>query len=148
MMIIINGDINIMKNIKFIFIMLGRMIKFLFTGRIEIIFRSPRPYEWFVKFDEYPGPVEHLAMVSGAETMCETIFNENPNEEREFTVVVSKSIFPTPYHKLERVDGYNDIGRDYVWTDTTGIPDMVIWLCPVTVYTFGYYPKILYVKRK
>lgn len=91
---------------------------------------------WFIDLPSFPGPKSALAMVAGADTLLDK-FNDGSNE-----VMIDLST-KQPEHgvinKFVRTKK-NGIfgGADY---DYDG---HAFWLCPVTLYVFGRYPKVIY----
>lgn len=140
--------------ILFPMIMLWRMIKWWLTGKMVLTFESNGDGEWFVQYREYPGPYYNLQMVSGADTMCNSLYQRSKRNDKEFSVIVSRKKPNRPHDLLSRVSGKDSTatyGRYYHWIrfpdiTTVGRYMREIWLCPVTVYTFGNYPEFLYLQ--
>lgn len=107
---------------------------------------------WFYDFKHWGFPHENLEMVSGADELCE--YYANGNDEVTVKIMASnkpiKNIddiydtfvgeeFPTPTFE----DKYL-FGRTY-----ERISDgKEMWICPVTLFVLGRYPKYIYIKKK
>jgi len=95
---------------------------------------------WYIDLPNYPGPKADLQMVGGADEMLDMI---SEGEERVAIYIsdVNSSV-PKDCDKLifkgkSLVDGG---GANYTWNK------MNVWLCPVTKFVFGDYPKTIYIK--
>jgi hypothetical protein len=100
---------------------------------------------WYVDFPNWPFEHGNLMMVSGADKMCEFL-----SDDDKYTFV---KVIPT--NKEEDHPGYAKLvqkehsltgGSTYKVTGLEGF-DRDIWLCPVTLFVLGKYPKYLYVKK-
>lgn len=103
--------------------------------------------EWYVDLPEWEGAKEELQMVSGADTFLD-ILSEG---EAEVFVVLSKYHFEDSsfleMKSLGRLEGWEiGSGAWYKLISYRGItfPDLDIWLCDVTKFVFGDFPKRIY----
>lgn len=125
----------------------------------DVSFHREEDGGWYIDFPEWPGRKADLAMVAGADKMLDAIGN---GRSRVHTII-RKSNEPLSDQMLE--EGWIELslqrsslsgGGTYL---TRGIPNFVVkfpwgdtvrprtvWLCPVTLFVFGYYPKYLYGK--
>ena len=119
------------------------------------VFRQNREYQlqfnkekdglWYVDFPNWPFDHHNLLMVSGADEMCEFL-----SDDGKFTYVnvipTSKEENHSGYAKLIRKNHSLTGGSTY---QVTGLEefDRNIWLCPVTLFVLGKYPKYMYVKK-
>ena len=114
---------------------------------------------WYYNFKGWGFAKYHLTMVSGADAMCEVMSKDG--KEAKVQIIASNSRLPS-----EKTAGYqewiadqrfegetfiDDIirGRTYskVWTDDEGTTRVqLFWICPVTLFVLGRYPKFLYLK--
>lgn len=153
---------SIISNIFFFVTMFGRIIAYNLKLPVNLTFHSPHKNEkWFIKLKDYPGPIEHLEMVSGADKLCQDIFDDmmiDPYEHpHEFNLTVSNKFtergigsyklkkMPSklPYYSGRFYEAYEwDINKS-TWTIKR-----IIWLCPVTMYVFGRYPEKVYLNLK
>ena len=101
---------------------------------------------WYVDFPNWPFDHGNLEMVAGADKLCEVLSDDN-----KFTHVLVR-----PSDKPLNLPGYACLtqgvhsitgGSHY---DVTGISgfERTIWLCPVTLFVLGRYPKYIYIKNK
>lgn len=100
---------------------------------------------WYVDFPDWPFDHHNLMMVSGADELCEFLSDDN-----KFTYV---DVIPA--EKFENHPGYAKLiqkehsltgGSTYSVTGLDGF-DKDIWLCPVTLFVLGKYPKYIYIKK-
>lgn len=114
---------------------------------MEIKFYKEKNDLWYVDLPEYiesGGTKEDCQMVAGADDWLDVL------SQGESRVVLEIQTVP--------FDGANSLTMDELLTDAFGYgayykvekyngvdyPDLSIWLCPVTVYVFGEYPKTIY----
>lgn len=111
----------------------------------QIKFNREEDGLWYVDFPDWPFDHHNLLMVAGADEMCEFLSDDN-----KFTYV---SVIPS--EKEENHPGYAKLiqkehsltgGSTYQVTNLEGF-DRDIWLCPVTLFVLGKYPKYMYVKK-
>lgn len=100
---------------------------------------------WYIVCPEYPGPRANLEMVAGADELLSVISKESG--DNPVTIKVSKEGHPkSSVVVLERKEvGYGatyEVTWDY--TNESGkVPE--VWLCPVTLFVLGEYPKYIYI---
>ena len=100
---------------------------------------------WYVDFPGWPFDHHNLMMVAGADKLCDFL-----SDDGYFThvdVVPSNKRLDKPgYACLEQ--GVHSLtgGSHY---QVTGLPgfEREIWLCPVTLFVLGRYPKYIYIKK-
>jgi hypothetical protein len=103
------------------------MIKYRFYKKDEL--------SWYIDLPEYPGNIDDLMMVAGADKMLDQLAKDS----NEVMLHVSEVKFPgSRTLKLTGLTGNE--GANYM----TG--NDKIWLCGVTEYVFGYYPKQIFFK--
>ena len=111
----------------------------------QLQFNHEKDGFWYVDFPNWPFDHHNLMMVSGADKMCEFLSDDN-----KFTYV---NVIPS--EKPEDHSGYAKLiqkehsltgGSTYAVTGLEGFNED-IWLCPVTLFVLGKYPKYLYVKK-
>lgn len=103
--------------------------------------------EWYIDLPEWEGTKADLQMVSGADTFLDIL----AEGESEIFVVLSKEYFEQSYFlemkSLGRIEGWElGEGAWYKLISYRGIefPDLDIWLCDVTKFVFGKFPKRIY----
>jgi hypothetical protein len=97
--------------------------------------------QWFVHLPNYPGNPEDLAMVSGADILCDMIDSEGFGE---ITVLMSTEPQDNPAWRgriLDFSEFTGDEGALYTLRDIK----LNVWLCNVTKYVFGEFPKTIYI---
>lgn len=100
---------------------------------------------WYIDFPNWPFSHHNLMMVSGADQLCAHLSDDN-----QFAYV---SVIPT--NSEESHPGYAELiqknssltgGSTYEVTGLEGF-SRDIWLCPVTLFVLGQYPKYLYIRK-
>lgn len=88
---------------------------------------------WFVILPEYEGAVEELEMVAGADKLLETLSDGNS------VVSLEISDSPTSFDGILMIrQEMDDMGATYLLGSGT------VWLCNVTKYVLGEFPKYIY----
>ena len=98
---------------------------------------------WYVDLPEWEGSWADLAMVSGADTMLDII----SQGENDIKVLLSTEDFDGS-NRLEFLRRSPEVGEGswYLMKTYKGIEyDLELWLCDVTIFVFGEFPKNIYV---
>ena len=92
---------------------------------------------WYVNLPDYPGPIDELEMVAGADVMLDML---SEHDNRISLEVSEKKLKCDAYlkYKPESGEGIYEAHLDGV--------EYMIWLCKVMLYVFGCYPENLYIK--
>ncbi|MBP5507069.1 MAG: hypothetical protein J6Y23_04375 [Prevotella sp.] len=111
----------------------------------ELQFNHEEDGNWYVDFPGWPFDHHNLMMVQGADDMCAFLSDDN--------IITQVKVIPA--NKEEDHPGYAKLiqgehsltGGSYY--DVTGLEGFTqqIWLCPVTLFVLGHYPKYIYVKK-
>ena len=110
----------------------------------ELTFNHESDGYWYIDFPNWKFNHHNLMMVAGADDLCE--FLSSDNISITLNVVPSKKELELDgYYKLEQKDCSLTGGSTYSVTNINGF-EKDIWLCPVTLFVFGEYPKYLYIK--
>ena len=116
----------------------------------NIQFNKEKGCCWYVDFPHWPFSHDNLAMVSGADKMLELL------SDGELFVMMSV----IPSKKKEQREGYIELeqteyslfgGSTYQVKFEPFIERFksdTLWICPVTLFVLGRYPKFIYVKKK
>ena len=100
---------------------------------------------WYVDFPNWPFDHGNLLMVSGADKMCD--FLSDDGRHTYVSVIPSSKEEDHPgYAKLIQKEHSLIGGSTYQVTNLEGF-ERNIWLCPVTLFVLGKYPKYMYVKK-
>ena len=100
---------------------------------------------WYVDFPNWPFEHGNLLMVGGADKLCKFLSDDN----------ISANVNVIPASKQEKHEGYAELvrlessltgGATYQVKDLPGF-ERNIWLCPVTLFVLGQYPKYMYIKK-
>ena len=100
---------------------------------------------WYIDFPNWPFDHHNLMMVAGADDLC--AYMSNDDKTARVSVIPSNKEENHPgYYKLIQKEHGLTTGSTY---DVTGLDDFQrdIWLCPVTLFVLGQYPKYIYIKK-
>ena len=123
------------------------MAKSVFGKKEEYIIKFNHEEDglWYVDFPNWPFVHHNLLMVAGADELCAFLSEDN----------VSSYISVIPASKKEEHEGYAELtrinssltgGATYEVKNLPGF-NRDIWLCPVTLFVLGEYPKYMYIKK-
>ena len=115
----------------------------------KIKFNKEKNGCWYVDFPNWPFSHDNLAMVSGADKMCElladgdlfvevSVIPANKPQELDDYIELTQtehSLFGGSTYQVKYEPFVNKFKRDS------------LWICPVTLFVLGRYPKYIYVKR-
>ena len=100
---------------------------------------------WYIDFPNWPFEHHNLLMVAGSDKLCDFI-----SDDGKFAfvdVIPAKKEEDHPgYAKLIQKDHSLTGGSTY---EVTGLDGFTrdIWICPVTLFVLGEYPKYIYMKK-
>ena len=128
-----------------------RVIKLIWhLLRSAIIRRSKHDLTFYHEDDEIwysrLSFVHHnLAMVSGADKLCSYLAN-GKNAVKVEVIASKHSLSLQGYRTLTKTYSNLLYGADY---DTSSCNDFnkSIWICPVTLFVLGRYPKVIYIRK-
>jgi len=115
----------------------------------RVQFNKERDGCWYVDFPHWPFSHDNLTMVSGADKMLELLSNGD--------LFVVMSVIPAK--KKEQHNGYIELeqteyslfgGSTYQVKFEPFIQRFkrdTLWICPVTLFVLGHYPRFIYVKK-
>ncbi len=112
----------------------------------QIQFNKEADGRWYVDFPNWPFDHHNLLMVAGADEMCEFLSADGKHTYVN-VIPTSKEENHPGYAKLVRKNHSLTGGSTYHVYDLDGFK-RDIWLCPVTLFVLGKYPKYMYVKKK
>lgn len=101
--------------------------------------------QWYIDLPDYPGAKYELEMVCGADTMLDII----SEGDSSVNLIISDYEFPDA-NKLEFLNEGDELisGAYYKLKYYEGFRfDLRVWLCDVTKFVFGEFPKIIYLKK-
>lgn len=111
----------------------------------QIKFNHEEDGLWYVDFPNWPFDHHNLLMVAGADKMCAFLSDDD----------VTTEVLVRPSNKRLNLEGYAELiqkdhsltgGSTYEVRNLEGF-NRDIWLCPVTLFVLGRYPKYMYVKK-
>ena len=100
-------------------------------------FYKTKHEEWFVDLPDYPGPVEDLQMVLGADDLLDNLSHFT----NSVSVLVSTEEIPLAL-KLTRNESVECTSG--AWYKSSSLD---LWLCDVMLFLYGEFPKELYLEK-
>ena len=101
---------------------------------------------WYIDLPKWTGSHANLAMVAGSDDLLDHLMRTNNRVEIE----VVKSNMPLDgmedYFCCKQIDMSLMGGATYTVHGVQGF-DKTIWLCPVTLFVLGEYPKFIYIRQ-
>ncbi len=147
-----------MKKIYTILVLLKNIIFRHRKYTLHFIAENDAPIKrWYYDFKHWGFDHNNLEMVAGAENLCELY--AKGKDEVTVNIIASR----TPLEKYKNMD-YDEFiaeplpkewtswkdnflwGRNYTSTDGNGKTTRM-WICPVTLFVLGRYPKFIYIKK-
>ena len=111
----------------------------------ELQFNHEEDNCWYIDFPNWGFSHHNLMMVSGADKLC--AFLSDDDKFAYVKVIPAKKEEDHPgYAKLVQKSHSLFGGSTYQVTGLEGF-DREIWLCPVTLFVLGEYPKYIYLKK-
>jgi hypothetical protein len=103
---------------------------------------------WFVHLPDYPGSPEDLEMVMGADSFCQKLDKHNTGLLTVYVDTEPKASQFTTQEYVFKFDEYSKIDSEIsgAYYHLESDPNFEIWLCNVTKYVFGEFPKIIYIR--
>ena len=100
---------------------------------------------WYIDFPNWPFDHHNLMMVAGADDLC--AFLSEDDKDVTVKVIPSKKDEEHPgYCKLTQTEHGLTSGSTYTVDGLDGF-NKNVWICPVTLFVLGEYPKYIYLKR-
>ena len=141
---------NIIKNPGVI----GQYVKGVYKARQEeqksfqLAFNREEDGGWYIDLPEWQGAHANLAMVAGADKLLDFVGCGDSRVEVE--VIKSDELIEQieqgpEYFRCDRIDQSTFGGATYQ-VNLEGF-DSTMWLCPVTLFVLGEYPKYLYIEN-
>lgn len=101
---------------------------------------------WYIDYPNWPFDHHNLLMVAGADKLCDFL-----SDDGKFTYVsvipASKKEEHEGYFELAQLDKGLTSGSTYQVNHLEGFKG-TIWICPVTLFVLGEYPKYIYIKKE
>ena len=101
---------------------------------------------WYIDLPQWTGAHANLAMVAGSDDLLDHLLKQDNRVEIE----VVKSAKPLDdmwgYLCCKQIDVSYLGGATYTVHGVQGF-DKTIWICPVTLFVLGEYPKFIYIRQ-
>jgi hypothetical protein len=99
---------------------------------------------WYIDLPNWPFSHGNLMMVAGADKLCQELSYDGIHTSVE--VIISRKPLELPdYIHLNREEVGIIDGATYEVSGATST--RLCWICPVTLFVFGGYPRHIYLKR-
>jgi hypothetical protein len=158
---------NIIKKIYTVLVLIKNLIFKKQKYTLHFIAETNPPIKlWYYDFKHWGFDKHNLLMVSGADNLCE-LYAKGKNEVTVQLITTNKPIEDKNVNKnydlftaeeLPQNTKFIDkilYGRNYTQIKTIyddnlkeQIQIRTMWICPVTLFVLGRYPKYIYIKRK
>ena len=111
----------------------GVMARSVFGRRNEyhLQFNHEEDGCWYIDFPGWPFDHHNLMMVAGADKLCDFLSSDDKYAHVDVIPASSEEDHPGSTYQVTGLEGFE---RD-------------IWLCPVTLFVLGRYPKYLYIRK-
>ena len=115
------------------------------SSEYHLQFNHEEDGKWYVDFPGWPFDHHNLMMVAGADKLCASLSDDD--EFAHVSVISSNKPLDKPGYAC-LIQGEHSLTGGSTYT-VTGLPgfERDIWLCPVTLFVLGRYPKYIYVKK-
>lgn len=100
---------------------------------------------WYIDYPNWPFSHHNLLMVAGADDLC-AFLSDDDKFTRVSVIPASKKEEHNGYFELKQVSSGLTSGSTYEVYGLEGFTKN-IWICPVTLFVLGEYPKYIYVKK-
>lgn len=100
---------------------------------------------WYIDFPGWPFDHHNLMMVAGADKLCDFLSSDDKYAHVDVIPANREEDHPG-YAKLVQKEHSLTGGSTYQVTGLEGF-ERDIWLCPVTLFVLGRYPKYLYIRK-
>lgn len=100
---------------------------------------------WYIDYPNWPFDHHNLLMVSGADSLC-AFLSDNDKYTKVSVIPSENPAIHEGYFELEQTDKGLTSGSTYKVNNLDGFTQN-IWICPVTLFVLGTYPKYIYVKK-
>ena len=125
----------------------GVMARSVFGRRNEyhLQFNHEEDGCWYIDFPGWPFDHHNLMMVAGADKLCDFLSSDDKYAHVDVIPANREEDHPG-YAKLVQKEHSLTGGSTYQVTGLEGF-ERDIWLCPVTLFVLGRYPKYLYIRK-
>lgn len=115
-------------------------------SKYELSFHREDDGVWYVDFPGWPFAPHNLAMVGGADKLC-SYLSDDGNMVKVEVLASNHPLSLQGYGLLTKTYSNLTYGADY---GTSGFADFskTVWICPVTLFVLGRYPKYIYVRKR
>ncbi len=100
---------------------------------------------WYIDYPNWPFDHHNLLMVAGADDLC-AFLSDDDKFTKVSVIPAKKKEIHDGYFELEQLESGLTTGSTYKVNCLEGFTKNV-WICPVTLFVLGEYPKFIYVKK-
>ena len=110
----------------------------------NLSFTKEKDNNWYIDLPSWPFAHHNLMMVAGADTLCQELSYDGRHTSIDVIVSEEEEILPE-YIRLKKQDSKLLQGATYSVHGAETVKEL--WICPVTLFVFGKYPKFIYLKK-
>ena len=126
----------------------GRLLYNAITRHNRYVLKFNRENDgvWYIDIPGWPFKHHNLAMVGGADKLCTYLAQGSQSVIVEVIATNHRKSLPG-YGLLTKTDSSLLAGADY---EPSGFGSFThgVWICPVTLFVLGRYPKYIFISRK
>jgi len=100
---------------------------------------------WYIDLPDWAFDHHNLMMVAGADELC-AFLSDDDKDVRVSVIPSEEQLTLDGYAELQQKDYGLTTGSTYDVKSLEGF-SRDIWLCPVTLFVLGRYPKYMYIKK-
>ena len=100
---------------------------------------------WYIDYPNWKFSHHNLMMVAGADELCAFLSDDNKHTRVSVILSNNKAIHEG-YFELEQLTKSLTGGSTYQVNNLKGF-NRNIWICPITLFVLGEYPKYIYVRK-
>lgn len=110
----------------------------------NLSFTKEKDNNWYIDLPNWSLAHHNLMMVAGADTLCQELAYDGRHTSVDVIVSEKDEILPD-YIRLKKQDSKLLEGATYSVYGAETVNEL--WICPVTLFVFGKYPKFIYLKK-
>lgn len=116
------------------------------TNTYQLTFVKEKDGGWYIDLPEWEGAHANLAMVAGSDKMLDHLLKNGNKVKVTVTKSQTKLDGMEEYICCEQIDASLFGGSTYNVYGLEGF-NRTIWICPVTLFVLGEYPKYIYIHQ-
>lgn len=110
----------------------------------KLSFTKEKDNNWYIDLPSWPFNHHNLMMVAGADNLCQELAYDGKHTSVDVIISDKDEILPE-YICLKKQNSKLVEGATYSVRGAESVKEL--WICPVTLFVFGKYPKFIYLKK-